>query len=57
MIGLAPGVTTTLAGSTSMPRKRFDSCGDRLAQLGLAERRAVVRPALVERRAWLRRGC
>ena len=48
MIGLAPGVTTTLAGSTSMPRKRFDSCGDRLAQLGLPERRAVVRPALVE---------
>ncbi len=31
-----------------MPRKRFDLLRDRLAQLGLTERRAVVRPTLVE---------
>ena len=49
MIGLAPGVTTTLAGSTWKPRRCVESFGDRLAQHGQAERRAVVGPAVVER--------
>ena len=48
MIGLPPGVTTTLARAVRRAPRAVDVVGDRLAQIGLPGRRAVVRPAVAQ---------
>ena len=49
MIGLPPGVTTTISGVACAPRRRVRVLGDGLAQLRKARRGPVVRGAALER--------
>ena len=48
MIGLPPGVTTTLAGTVGRAARAVEVVGDGLSQIGLAGGGAVVGPAVAD---------